>query len=119
MDEARKLKPKEREALLCILEAASFDGARELAFQVDLTTVVGGLPTLLDLSVDPSASAADCVDGPLPVDTTVLSRFGEPEGGILVWVKDGYLSALEHYWYTDEPPTEFPSADRIRTSSGG
>ena len=31
-----------------------------------------------------------------------------------MWVKDGYLSALEHAWVTEEMPQEFPSVERLR-----
>ncbi len=33
---------------------------------------------------------------------------GEPVGEILVWTSDGYLTALEYAWYSDDPPVEWP-----------
>jgi hypothetical protein len=34
-------------------------------------------------------------------------------GGIMVWVEDGWLSHLEIYWWSDDPPTEFPQLDDL------
>src|SRR5437764_14195728 len=39
---------------------------------------------------------------------------GRPTGFLILWVKDGYLSALEHAWVTEEMPQEFPSVERLR-----
>jgi hypothetical protein len=30
---------------------------------------------------------------------------------------DGRLSAIEYAWYTDEEPTEFPSADDVEVEA--
>jgi hypothetical protein len=38
-------------------------------------------------------------------------------GGIMVWVDDGWLSNLEIYWWSDEPPREFPPLDALRAAS--
>ena len=34
-------------------------------------------------------------------------------GEILLWVKDGHLSALEYAWVTDEAPTRWPTPDEM------
>jgi hypothetical protein len=113
MVDPRNLEPNERSALLKILDGASFEGANELIVQVDATRVIGGIPTLLDLGVDRSASPARCGDGPVPFRAIVQGSLGEPEGEVLVWVSGGYLSALECAWFTDQTPTEFPAPERI------
>jgi hypothetical protein len=109
----RDLTAQERGSLLRILEEASFEGASELAQQVDEARVVGGIPTLLDLEVQPSAPPSIASDGPIPVRVVVGSDDEVSEGQLLVWVSNGYLSALEFAWVTDDPPAEMPSADRL------
>ncbi len=37
----------------------------------------------------------------------------------LVWVERGRLSALEHAWVTDDPPTEWPEPERVVTANEG
>ena len=32
---------------------------------------------------------------------------------MLLWVDDGYISALEYAWVTDDPPAELPQIDQI------
>lgn len=113
-DRGRALTSSEREALLRILEAASFKGAAELRTQAGEAIVVGGPPTLLRLSVQGSSPVATLPDGPIPVEAHVHASDGIFEGEILVWVKNGYLSALEFAWVRNEDPTGIPAADRIR-----
>jgi hypothetical protein len=112
---ARDLTPDERKLLLRVLGDVPFDGASELQRQVDHATVVGGIPTLLELRVDESVPVAKREDGPIPVRALVEGTDDEIEGEVLVWVKDGYLSGLELAWFTDDPPTKMPTADSIRT----
>ena len=38
-------------------------------------------------------------------------------GELLVWATDGYLSAIEFAWVTDEMPDELPTRDDIRVVS--
>lgn len=35
-------------------------------------------------------------------------------GAVMVWVDDGWLSNLETWWWSDDPPTAFPSLDALR-----
>jgi hypothetical protein len=35
-------------------------------------------------------------------------------GAVMVWVDDGWLSNLETWWWSDDPPLEFPPLDRLR-----
>jgi hypothetical protein len=103
----------EREVLRWMLADPSIPSGDALRAQIPGTRVVGGLPTFLDLSVSGLPPAA-VPDGKLPVDAVVESHSGEVTGFVLVWVKDGYLAGLEHAWVTDEMPSAFPGADRLR-----
>lgn len=113
----RRLTFKERDLLGMLLSQAGFEGAQELAAQVEGTSVIGGLPTVLDLRAPRTSPAAHCEDGPIPVRAFVQPADGVVEGEILVWVKGGYLSAIEFAWYTDIVPTEFPSYEQIRVEN--
>lgn len=107
--EARSLTVNERDLLRKIVRALREPDAAALDSQVDAVTVTGGLPTLLDLSVDRAVEAAPIEDGPLPVRAIVSDAHGE----ILVWVKSGYLDGLEFAWTTEHAPIEMPESDRI------
>jgi hypothetical protein len=112
----RDLTANERDLLLSILAATSFEGAEELRTQVPHAEVVGGIPTLLELAVGKPAPAARRRDGPIPVRTLVQEADGSPAGEIFIWVTDGYLSGLEFAWVTDSAPIEFPNPERVRSS---
>jgi len=115
--EARGLSANERAVLDRILRGASFAGASALADQIDRATVVGGIPTLLDLEVDGSAPVSMAADGPIPVQALVEGTDGAIEGMLMIWVEGGYLSALEFAWVTDEIPPGMPAAESILVAS--
>jgi hypothetical protein len=109
----RPLEPDERDVLLKVLDQG-FPDAQKLRAQVPSVTVVGGTPpTWLDLQVDPDAEPAECRDGPVPGSAWVYDAGGAPIGTILVWIKNGCLSALEYAWVTDAAPTSFPRAEAV------
>lgn len=114
MTDQRSLTRHESDVLELVLKAIPGSAATRLEGQVKSVVVVGGIPTLLDLQVAPGAMPADVPDGPLPSRAIVEATDGQPEGEILVWVTSGYLSGLEYAWFTDEAPTDFPAADRVR-----
>jgi hypothetical protein len=35
-------------------------------------------------------------------------------GAVMVWVDDGWLSNLETWWWSDDPPREFPPLGTLR-----
>jgi hypothetical protein len=86
--------------------------------QISAVRDVSGPVTMLDLDVPSGAKRIDLPDGPYEgphdgVRIEVVSEGGEPLGGILVWIKAGQLSALEYFWYTEEPPAQLPPVNRI------
>ncbi len=109
----RPLSPGERAALIRIVETAEVDGIEELRLQVPHAEVSGG-PTFLVLQVREPAPRSRFHKGHLPVRAFVRWDEGDSDGELLVWVNDGYLSALEFAWYADEQPHEFPPIDDIR-----
>jgi hypothetical protein len=113
---ARPLLPAERDALLAVLGHADFAGRDALVAQVAGTTVVGtcacGCATV-DLEVDHSLPSVPWASGLIPNEAQVLDGAGEPLGGILVFLTDGYLSLLEVFSYA-EPITSLPAVDRLR-----
>jgi hypothetical protein len=112
----RPLRPEESAALLALLNHADFDGRDSLLAQVDFARVVGycgcGCATV-DLAVD-SAAPASSSGSPIPNEATVLGADGEPIGGVLVFVRDGYLTSLEVYDYGGVPISPFPPTSRLR-----
>lgn len=73
---------------------------------------IEGLPSV-DIEVEPGAPHARISGQTLPTEGDVTDEAGNPTGLIVVWVENGALAGLEYAWYTDEPPFEWPSSDRI------
>jgi hypothetical protein len=112
----RDLSSNERALLEWLLTDPRISDADSLRAQIPFTYVVDDvpeLPTYLHLAVS-GVSPAACEDGVLPGGAVVESASGEATGGLMLWVKDGCLSSVEHWWVTDEMPQEFPSVDRLR-----
>src|SRR3989337_3534756 len=111
----RDLTSNERALLEWLLTDPQIPDADALRAQIPFTKVVAGVPTLqtyLHWEVVGAPPAA-CPDGVLPGDAVVEST-DEATGFLMLWVKSGYLSSVEHPWVTDDMPAEFPSVDRLR-----
>jgi hypothetical protein len=104
----RDLHPRERDALDGLL-AAEFAGARELRAQTESVLAASGT-LIVDLVVDESLPRA-VVSGRVPVEAAVDGA--GHAGGLMLWVDDGRLSALEYWWVTQERPDGFPPASAI------
>lgn len=78
--------------------------------------VVAESPTMLDFRVPPTKPAIPLPDGPLPVRAIVQNASQQAEGEVLVWIRSGVLIGIEQAWFTDEPPTRWPDASRVRLS---
>ncbi len=112
----RALTPAEHDVLTFML-SADFVGAVELRAQLPHAQVVAvwvaGLPSV-DIAVPGTVAKAPVPDGEIPAGSEVRDRAGEYLGEILVWVTDGYLSALEYAWVTDDPPTRLPEVAELK-----
>jgi hypothetical protein len=64
------------------------------------------------LEVDRTTPPALDAHNPIPNSAHVFDADGEPIGGILIFLDDGYLDLLEIYWYED-PISPFPKLDRL------
>ncbi len=106
----RALHPRERNAL-DILLAAEFAGADELRAQAE-TALAANDTLVVDLIVDRSLPKA-VVSHRVPVEAAVDGA--GYVGGLILYVDDGRLSALEYWWVTEEAPDGFPPAAAIST----
>lgn len=99
----RDLIEREYELLEALL-AAEFPGVAELRAQA-ASVRAGREGLIVDLMVDPLAPAAPVV-ARVPVQAVVD---GEGyDGGLLLVVDDGRLSAIEYWWVTEDPPLSMP-----------
>jgi hypothetical protein len=115
--EARPLGDREREIVKWVVNAAPIPDADHLITQFDSATVnPDSGPTFLDLAVPRTAPRSVAADGPLPGRYLLHSETGELEGEVVLWMSEGHLSGLELAWYTDDPPTEWPSVGCLTTS---
>ena len=104
-----------RELVAKVIGEATFDGHDELRNQVPHLKVVGGPITFLELAVDRSAVKAAPIDSRrVPGQAWVSDAYGESLGTLIVWIDDGYISALEYAWLTDDSPYELPSVSQVQ-----
>jgi hypothetical protein len=99
----RALTDRER-GLLDLLLSADFPGATELREQAkSVTASREGM--IIDLIVDQGLPRAKVVSR-TPVQASVDGD--GYDGGLVLFVDDGQLSALEYWWVTEERPDVLP-----------
>lgn len=105
--------PIEMVELIRVCTAGLGAAATEIMAQAERALVVRASGTDVELQLPEDMDLMDLPDGPTPgrsfvyVGDTMASE-------VEVWVRAGRLIALEQTWYADEPPTDWPSADRVR-----
>lgn len=94
-----------------------FPGVAELRCQMQSVRVVGqcscGCATV-DLEGDRTQCAPAGTTSPIPAEAIVLDSKGTAIGGLIVFLRQGYLSSLEIYSF-DQPIPSLPPSERIRT----
>src|SRR4051794_12049067 len=93
-------------ALLRALLDHDFDGADALRSQLDLARVgsscscgCGSIGFTLPLSGVEKSSATS----PLPVEAEIIGADGEPVGGVIVFVRDGFLHDVDVFSFGTGP----------------
>lgn len=86
-----------------VIDAQEFDGKEELLAQVPGLLVVAGPVTFLDVSVTGEAEPSPFRGRKVPGRAWVFDG-DQPSGGLEVWLDDGYMTALEYWWITNDPP---------------
>lgn len=111
----RSLSLREHAALLWVLSCLDDPVVAEVLYRQSLVVAApDGPSTMVDLVVSSDAQPAVVADGPLPVRSVAFDENGQLLGEVMVWVSGGLLSALEYAWYSDEPPSCFPSPLALR-----
>jgi hypothetical protein len=114
---ARTLTRDERRVLDLLL-SQEFPGAAQLREQARLASVVGrcscGCASIV-LSVDHEACAPAIGSGsPVWSEAAVVGEDGMDVGGVILFLKEGYLEYLEIYSGYGPPIREWPPAERLR-----
>ncbi len=104
----RPLSHRERDALNLLL-SADFAGAPELRVQANSVEGLGE-KMIVELIVDQALPKAIVV-GRVPVQAVVAGD--GYDGGLLLFVDDGRLSALEYWWVTEDMPAAFPPIEAV------
>ncbi len=89
--------------------------AAVLLEQAKSAVVVLYSPTRVDVTVPDVAVRSALPDGPTPGRAIVYDNRDQPVGEILVWIRSGLMIGLEQAWFTDEPPTAWPSPSQVRS----
>jgi hypothetical protein len=114
----RRITARERAVLDHMLEA-DFEGRDALRGQVEAVIAVRGCTcgcAAIDLEVDHSKAGPANVESRVPVDGWARTEDGTAYG-LILFVDDGYLSCLEIYGTSTEPPSEFPAVDQLEPAS--
>lgn len=117
---AMKLHPRglteDERAVLGRLLVAEFQGVDSLRDQAIDVQVVGrcdcGCPSV-DLEPISGRMRSDQAGRLAPVELAVAPEADEPPGEVILFVDDGKLSYLEYVYYSESPPTAWPSNDRL------
>ncbi len=113
--EWRPLSKSER-ALLLAMTGQEFPGSEALRRQVEHASAQQGCGCgcgTINLTVDKNlSSAVEFARQPTPGEAEVLDPAGKSVGGLILFARDGYLSCLEIYTWTD--PLPLPRLDAIR-----
>ncbi|WP_219108472.1 hypothetical protein [Austwickia sp. TVS 96-490-7B] len=102
--------------LLAAIAAHLGDVGQPLAIQARHARVLNYSPTYIDLNIPERCDSGSWPDGPLDIKPLVTDRQGEPVGEVLLWVSSGRITLLEQAWFTDDPPTAWPSMENVRIS---
>jgi hypothetical protein len=106
-----------RELIATILLSHRGTGQRELLVQLGFLRVVAGPVTFMEMVVDGGAPAAPISDGPVPGTVWVHDSDGRTVGTLVLWVRGGYLAALEYECMSAERPDGLPRREYLRTES--
>jgi hypothetical protein len=111
----RPLAADERDVLDLLLSVL-YPGSAELRQQAASAVVVGrcdcGCPTF-DVGLEASVPAAPLTHRTAPVELRVRPLADEPEGSIVLFLRDGLMESIEYIYYSDNPPKEWPDSSRL------
>ena len=116
MSIGRELTQSETDVIVWLLRH-DFPGVQELRAQVPLTRALGSWhddEVSLNLTVALNALASPFPDGPVPGRAWAYDPEGNALGTVLLWVTDGYVSAVEYGWVTDTAPIALPEVTALR-----
>jgi hypothetical protein len=97
-----------------VIHGHDFPGVEQLRAQLSTATASPGCRCgcgTIEVHV-PDGLPASPAESPVPVEATVLDAGGEPVGGLLLFLGEGRLSALEVYAW-DDVPLPLPPVDRV------
>ena len=109
----RPLTETEKAVLLHVLEMTDAPEMDKLRGQVEVATATHPCTCTcpsIGLAVD--ARQAQPISHEACLDVEVYYE----TGAVMVWVDDGWLSNLETWWWSDDPPQEFPQLGALRLS---
>jgi hypothetical protein len=104
----------EKAVLLRVLELARVPELELLRQQADVAVATEPCPCpcpSIGIAVDPTRGHPISHSGRLDVQVYYDT------GAVMVWADDGWLSNLEVWWWSDDPPTEFPPLGTLRITA--
>ena len=113
---SRELDSDETRVLNALL-SLDFEEAEIVRQQLPSARVVGRCDcgcASVDLQVADGPRPAVTISSPIPPEATVFDGRGQPIGGVILFLNDGFLSMLEVYAFGQEPIREWPPSDRLQ-----
>lgn len=107
----RPLTETEKAVLLHVLEMTDAPEMDKLRGQVEVATATHPCACTcpsIGLAVDPRQAQ------PISHEARLDMEVYYETGAVMVWVDDGWLSNLETWWWSDDPPLDFPPLDSLR-----
>ncbi|MFE7796716.1 hypothetical protein [Nocardia sp. NPDC057440] len=102
------------------LLAVDFEGAAQFRTQIPFARVVatwGEDSPSVDLEVAPGSERAGLIGGELPVSGEARDERGSLIGEVTLWATDGFLSAIEYWWVSEDRPTSLPDPTLMTVST--
>lgn len=96
----------------CILSGSRIAASAILLKSLNGALILPDTVWIYEVQVNPLTPRVELPNGPFPTHGCVWIA-NEYQGEILLWLKDGRLSAFEYAWITDEIPLRWPHPDEL------
>jgi hypothetical protein len=110
----RPLTDTEKALVLRVLEMTGATHLDKLRSQIEVAVATEPCPCpcpSIGLAVDHEKAQ------PIPHEGRLDAEVYYDTDAVMVWVDDGWLSNLETWWWSDDPPVEFPPLNSLRTTA--
>lgn len=110
---AREVLPAGLQELIARIAAPMQGASTVLVAQAESARLVSSSFTMVVVDVPAECPGVDLPDGPIPCVATIDSGT-KTTGKLNLWIRSGRIYGIEQEWYTEQPPTSWPSTEMLR-----